>query len=124
MRISDWRSDVCSSDLPDVVHDTALAFAEMQRRNIAKKFDYQQMYGAFIGARMLTEAGDFLAQYHAMDLGALPTFREEPDIKPGAPSEWIVNPVAPELLRQPFTFDPSEQEIGRASCRERVCQYV
>src|SRR3546814_2700069 len=33
---------------PDVVHDTALAFAEMQRRNIAKKFDYQQMYGAFI----------------------------------------------------------------------------
>src|SRR3546814_12256891 len=28
---------------PDVVHDTALAFAEMQRRNIAKKFDYQQM---------------------------------------------------------------------------------
>ena len=26
--------------------------------------------------------------------------------------------------RRAFDFDREEQQIGRASCRERVCQYV
>jgi hypothetical protein len=103
---------------PNVVHDMALAFAEMQRRDITKKFDYQQMYAALIGARMLTEAGGFFAHYHGMDLDALPTFREASGIKAGEPTEWIVNPVAPELLRQPFAIDASAQVlvVGHPLC--------
>ncbi len=103
---------------PNVVQDMALAFAEMQHRSITKKFDYQQMYEAFIGARMLTEAGEFFAQYHGMDLDALPTFYEAPGIKAGEPTEWVVSPVAPELRRQPFTFDTSAQVlvVGHPLC--------
>jgi len=103
---------------PRVVHDMSVAFAQLKHRDIVKKLDYQQLYGAFIGARMLTEAGDFFDQYHAMDLDALPAFREAPGIKADASTEWVVNPVAPELLRQPFTFDASAQVlvVGHPLC--------
>src|SRR3546814_1330356 len=81
MRISDWSSDVCSSDLVDLIKRA--------------------------------EPGELLA--HAVDVEvahvALPQadrlerdLETHRDIRP-APS-----------IRPP--------EIGRASCRERVCQYV
>jgi hypothetical protein len=107
---SAWLANFYTTD-PNVVHDMSHAFAELQKRNIAKRDDYQKLYGAFIGARMLTEAGDFFAQYQAMGLDALPAFREAPDINPGVPSEWVVNPVAPELLRQPFVFGASARVL-------------
>lgn len=103
---------------PHVVHDMTRAFAQLQHRNIAKKFDYQQMYQALIGTRMLTDAGGFYAQYHAMGLDALPTFREAPGIEAGEPTEWVVSQTAPELLRQPFVFAESSQVlvIGHPLC--------
>src|SRR3546814_3105135 len=84
MRISDWSSDVCSSDLlvarrRAVDHD---ARAGIDGADIVGK----------AGARRAVE-DDVDAAGHLADLLA------------------------------PFGIG-EQQEIGRASCRERVCQYV
>src|SRR3546814_3694796 len=81
MRISDWSSDVCSSDLPRVERlEQLLHVADQARRAAcAVRFD----------------AGEVRRQ--RLDLEAV-------DADHGVA---VI-----------------EQEIGRASCRERVCQYV
>src|SRR3546814_1830066 len=86
MRISDWSSDVCSSDLPRQGHDVAVGET----------------------VRIARRPGD----------GGL--------IKAAAAE--IVAPVAERACEQPILppdrGDGRNAEIGRASCRERVCQYV
>src|SRR3546814_8735501 len=72
MRISDWSSDVCSSDLP------IPASAPLEANPAAQAADEQI-----------------------------------------APAPLPEPPPAPAA-----TPAPSADEIGRASCRERVCQYV
>src|SRR3546814_4416514 len=84
MRISDWSSDVCSSDLAE-------------------------------GARIDEGFAPVEAEYaHAQgDRG-----RGQDD----ADRRRAVDPadrIGAFLLREPFA-----RQIGRASCRERVCQYV
>src|SRR3546814_3941021 len=69
MRISDWSSDVCSSDLPGVVHPGE-------------------------GIELLEEV-----------------------------DEWRDQEALPEAFAGKGDHQ-RDQEIGRASCRERVCQYV
>src|SRR3546814_7046987 len=83
MRISDWSSDVCSSDL-------------LALRN--PDFTTAQRIGQAINAAF---AGD-VAQ--PLDPGT---------VQLTVPPQYRGNSVA--LLTR---------EIGRASCRERVCQYV
>src|SRR3546814_8459573 len=77
MRISDWSSDVCSSDLAALLADRD---AGAGRRGEARR-------------------------PHAAG--------------PGADDEEIV--VVPRHVRSAI---PGPWEIGRASCRARVCQYV
>src|SRR3546814_3393090 len=73
MRISDWSSDVCSSDLvADHRHDKRLGAAAIGRTAAAGEADHRRI-GVIIGN------GDAVR---------------------------------------------IEKQIGRASCRERVCQYV
>src|SRR3546814_2949458 len=78
MRISDWSSDVCSSDLKR----NAAMFARPESRDEAD---------AFVDTRIATVAACL------EDLAR---------------------------LRAHGRFCVKEQQIGRASCRERVCQYV
>src|SRR3546814_1317362 len=78
MRISDWSSDVCSSDLPGHAGDTLGDFA----------------LGVAGGAEAAQVALDVCGEYR--------------------------NAGIAERLGQALQGD----EIGRASCRERVCQYV
>src|SRR3546814_7819129 len=96
MRISDWSSDVCSSDLiPGVscVKPQAALY-------LFVKLD-PEVYP-------LADDEQF----------ALELLREEKLlIVQGTAFNW----VKPDHFR--FVFLPN-QEIGRASCRERVCQYV
>src|SRR3546814_12086813 len=82
MRISDWSSDVCSSDLAGVV---------------ARKRDdaVQQVFHRHLLAGR--------QEHGRTGLGAVPLL---PGFRPDG--EFLVQ----------------FQEIGRASCRERVCQYV
>src|SRR3546814_5805562 len=83
MRISDWSSDVCSSDLADV------ARADLKRHDIVH------------------QPGD---EGH----------RDEKDHDDAVGGEHLV-----EMMRGQIALRPAERhQIGRASCRERVCQYV
>src|SRR3546814_3114987 len=84
MRISDWSSDVCSSDL----------------------FFNHLLKGALRGSPLSAEG-----------------VRRRPWRRPGRklspPKDWLDERWA----TAPMKIGMSEQ-IGRASCRERVCQYV
>src|SRR3546814_3178387 len=102
MRISDWSSDVCSSDLMGVHGrelDTWVAFAEMGRAKSLAEFREKGVdrLGWNLGACYGGEDGT-IAYFEA---GALP--------KKAAG-------VDPRL--------PTPGKIGRAACRERACQYV
>src|SRR3546814_2787645 len=79
MRISDWSSDVCSSDL--------------------------------VVAGINPGANTGRAIYHSGTVGAAITARN-----------GGLNAIA--VSQSVIGFGVEGQEIGRASCRERVCQYV
>src|SRR3546814_14810916 len=94
MRISDWSSDVCSSDL---------ALRRM---------------GADPGlrpARQFPVIGEFAHLLHP-GIGGIAHQRVH-----------TVHPVderLPLVLPRHSVMEAGGEEIGRASCRERVCQYV
>src|SRR3546814_12436194 len=85
MRISDWSSDVCSSDLRDVsVHPTTRLPGTAQiERDMAERMRRGQMF--------------------AVCYADLDHFKE---------------------FNDRYGYNEGDREIGRASCRERVCQYV
>src|SRR3546814_7518175 len=87
MRISDWSSDVCSSDLRRC-HDTGAGMS----------VGLDHRLGSGRAARGLS-GGEI------SDCAAAKDRRATSKISSGWPP-------------------PSRNQIGRASCRERVCQYV
>src|SRR3546814_7764867 len=87
MRISDWSSDVCSSDLLAAIE--YLGVDAVEAHDVAL-------------ARQHVELDGSVRQH---DLAAL---RQ--------------HDVEIELVRQ--SFPQFHRKIGRASCRERVCQFV
>src|SRR3546814_20482224 len=92
MRISDWSSDVCSSDLQGGQRLTPEDIA-LQRR---------------LAAQQMQQGADFSPIGHW--------------------SQGLAR-VAPGLFggmreRRADTASEANAEIGRASCRERECQYV
>src|SRR3546814_2052663 len=80
MRISDWSSDVCSSDL--ICH-----------RVVSRKYPLEFIIAVLTNARIEMTLGD-------LPQGATHQFDRDHQ----ASRQYV--------------------EIGRASCRERVCQYV
>src|SRR3546814_13554279 len=100
MRISDWSSDVCSSDLHDTgtINMTALAYLF---RNIS---DFDNLADRFRlrNKRPATGAANQYARGLQLAEGSV-----------RGHARYV------ELLHQ-FSF---RRKIGRASCRERVCQY-
>src|SRR3546814_5887396 len=107
MRISDWSSDVCSSDLFDWI-----------KTNLPKKpKPASPPYQPEIAARAIHFAAH----------------RRRKQIIVGFPSlkaiwtDRIASPVLDYYLAETgFSGQQANEpvEIGRASCRERVCQYV
>src|SRR3546814_16634146 len=105
MRISDWSSDVCSSD----PHAPGQESAQI----IALEREEEDEDG---------EGGDDRAGHHYLIiLDILAAVRGERD---GQRVEVLIG----EDDQRPHEIIPARQEnieqIGRASCRERVCQYV
>src|SRR3546814_9784344 len=97
MRISDWSSDVCSSDLPDVAVDEV---------------------GAGITFEAVAEEPTYPNSTFAVDPyvgGKAFSLRGGQTVELELPMQGI------ESISE-IAFDISK--IGRASCRERVCQYV
>src|SRR3546814_12947524 len=102
MRISDWSSDVCSSDL--------------DKLDIGFINEFLSEYG-FERVDFVYEAGQFSIRGGIVDIFS---FSHELPYR----VEFFGNQV--ESIR---SFDIESQlserkQIGRASCRERVCKYV
>src|SRR3546814_14526015 len=101
MRISDWSSDVCSSrsaDVPNSKVYTAKDCAE----------DPQ-----YLARRMVRSVADPI-HGEVLQAGIVPHIPQSPgEVRWAGPSIGQHNR---EVLQ--------ELQIGRASCRERVCQYV
>src|SRR3546814_5767619 len=94
MRISDWSSDVCSSDLQvSIVHFAA--FPELMPTK-----------------RLIRAAGQWVRD--RITGGYLP--KSWFKLSPKVATYWGYAPSV--------GIFPDADEIGRASCRERVCQYV
>src|SRR3546814_12660448 len=102
MRISDWSSDVCSSDLSSGNPYTAALFDTWRHWSNAC--------------------------LSALGAGGRGFKSPLPDALTSHAGELIGHNLGtePRVVRNPSTLTqrPSTAEIGRASCRERVCQYV
>src|SRR3546814_19619244 len=100
MRISDWSSDVCSSDLDE--HETATG-------------DGDQRKGPDAGAAFVlfpvpaNRKRQRIGQGEADDMGNR--------LLPGRDRHHAADPPA-------WPLAISSAETGRAACRERGCQYV
>src|SRR3546814_12019531 len=113
MRISDWSSDVCSSDL------RLVGAGRSQRLLPAKRA---------VGGRELLELRRHL---HQGFVPLLPRQLAAAEEAAGAGDAAHLQALALDRVeagaddafgRTAADVDP--QQIGRASCRERVCQYV
>src|SRR3546814_9556464 len=103
MRISDWSSDVCSSDLSIHARSKDIVVPDLNDEQLILK-------GAGQYAAMCTQC----------------------HLKPGMKDSELrqgLYPLPPNLSQ--VRVDPKDAfwiikhgKIGRASCRERVCQYV
>src|SRR3546814_8917719 len=87
MRISDWSSDVCSSDLTGKMRVVAIGARERARH---------RQFGQRPQQRVVAQVGGDVA----------------------------LHVVAERTLEIPALRPLVIDQIGRASCRERVCQYV
>src|SRR3546814_11272990 len=103
MRISDWSSDVCSSDLhpTDRIVHRSEPLLELPANPLSTNLDL----GSALVVEMLMEGGAMGNLAQAMHEGEMKDIRT----LVGAGIAWSLNGVA---------------EIGRASCRARVCQDV
>src|SRR3546814_17955290 len=102
MRISDWSSDVCSSDL------------------------------AGIGEKPITRSGPYCFTVYRLEAAMISLASSQcTRAKPPMPRRVLYSLVlagSSTMLAQASTGDivlrASRHKIGRASCRERECQYV
>src|SRR3546814_17243722 len=112
MRIRDWRSDVCSSDLGKGTTDQPDVYVFRVAQNLlvdrVRKLMVRQRYRE----AALTEPERDL---DVLDPHSIAASREEMAAFLSALT------TLPERTRTMFIL---YRQIGRASCRERVCQYV
>src|SRR3546814_14515850 len=109
MRISDWSSDVCSSDLPTLC--LAARFDERGRKRLGWRLAAPQ-HKLEDGIEALA----FVDRAFDQRFGELERQRGVAADQ-HAVAEQYGAAVRPEL-------EMAAPEIGRASCRERGCQYV
>src|SRR3546814_19466432 len=111
MRISDWSSDVCSSDLPFEDGNGRIG------RAIAEKALAQNLAAPTLTALSETIHRHRKAYYAALQLGS-----QSNDINAWLTwfADIVIEAQARTITRIRFLID----KLGRASCRERVGQYV
>src|SRR3546814_11580470 len=124
MRISDWSSDVCSSDLNTGRRAPApYSRATFRQYRAALLADYEAQLAD--PSPHLTRADDEQLR-HAIDV--LHSVNQAAFAKKGsATSSHKAKTFKDKDLDAVLTYLDSRvgiDQIGRASCRERVCQYV
>src|SRR3546814_7300329 len=105
MRISDWSSDVCSSDLLS---------GGLQALTAARKADAQ---------RSRRHRIQFQAAEAVRQIESAPSCRPAP-FALGNARQMRQQVQAITETPNLACFVAQQRQIGRASCRERVCQYV
>src|SRR3546814_18342982 len=142
MRISDWSSDVCSSDLPGGKEINTFLYMQGVL-NYSRDIGRSNISGSLVGTRQQTlEAGATSLQgslpYRNIGFAGRATYNYDSKyflefnfgyngserfssehrygFFPTIGASWI-------LSREKF-WEPLSEEIGRASCRESVCQSV
>src|SRR3546814_15543591 len=100
MRISDWSSDVCSSDLLTI---TPLATPGPQR-DVATAPATAPVAASTARGEQRGDGGSIRVATAKIDA--------------------LINLVGELVITQAMLQELASHQIGRASCRERVCQYV
>src|SRR3546814_13917493 len=127
MRISDWSSDVCSSDLthaPVVAHVLAGARLDGGPEGRGQRAVETERTGAGVPVRQDVAHDPGSARIDHLAHGAL-----------GGAGQEFGPRIAAQVGERAIRLGPRQQsdvgaakrqavEIGRASCRERVCPYV
>src|SRR3546814_11230466 len=117
MRISDWSSDVCSSDLRTGVPFRAVESIFLTHHHP----DHNIEYGPFLLLGWLRGLPRQLAAYGPPPLAQMTT--DYVRAMAGTTAMWARDFHLADFSVPPVHEIPAS-EIGRASCRERVCQYV
>src|SRR3546814_14959855 len=115
MRISDWSSDVCSSDLP-VPHDLPCCAPACRAAAVPDRGLHVRAVGARPCQYPLTRHS--VAPSH---LSGRPGSRVLLALSHAAQLQDSSHGV---VMSTPALDLPRDRELGRASCRARVCQYV
>src|SRR3546814_11002515 len=125
MRISDWSSDVCSSDLtillaqgvlnhqpriPQETHDRGVAYGLIRYCPICDAYEVRGKRVAVLGCSEHGAAEAMFVRHYSESVTLL--------------TQEVSQLSKTESTDLNQTGIIIKQEIGRASCRERVCQYV
>src|SRR3546814_17273004 len=130
MRISDWSSDVCSSDLP--AQTGGPAKREGDGRAPAGVFAIGEAFGYAAQAQTALPYAPMQAGSWCMDVVDSPLYNRIVDARDvgDAAVEGSSEPMRRDLhndgdqrYRSGFVIEHTQEEIERASCRESVCQY-
>src|SRR3546814_17806906 len=115
MRIGDWSSDVCSSDLTELTNAIVDLFLPERHR----LSDHQRAMMTDVLRKLIGSLEIEVRQYlvEALLRGPDPL----PELQSVLANDEIE--VAQAVLERSKVLQDQDQ-IGRASCRERVCQYV
>src|SRR3546814_2610207 len=109
MRISDWSSDVCSSDL--LFRIASNLMLDRQRRNTVRTRAKLEQDVNWLPGSAECSARSVTPEEHLHNCQTLDKIAQ-------------VLGEMPDMMKDVFLLVRLEGKIGRASCRERVCQYV
>src|SRR3546814_12286463 len=116
MRISDWSSDVCSSDLVD-------------RKTMLRYHPRLEAVGCAHPGHFVTARSQRLRDRERGVDVATGTARHDHELH--GCTTWLVRTAGARACRAPdwpssaeVTPNAAARSLGRASCRERACQYV
>src|SRR3546814_19812920 len=126
MRISDWSSDVCSSDLQatgefkfgNVGLDLRAAYANTKREAPYER-GFEYVY--------TSQVDDYVNNLNQSGNATISFSKLEENLSSGAADLSYTLPFARPVTisgRYAYTDQSSISKIGRASCGERVVQYV
>src|SRR3546814_6117753 len=118
MRISDCSSDVCSSDLERFVRFSKSRFAIISTNldTIGFQCRLLQVYKVVRTQAFDVSAATTCESEDTLQLGIK---RRRTDEESSAPAQRVHQPLIP-----PDWLISTALEIGRESCREKVCRYV